>query len=249
MRLRGVVLILVLCAAQIGFVSYAPSAQSAIYQCGPGPTNRFDGYIAPQAPQAWQYTEGASADIVVHFASVCTTDNSNYNFTTAWTMISDVVGVSSYAQSGFMRFWGDATMRHFVEYRRNANTAFVRTVCFTQACLLQDPSVYQYWIAYQPACGPCIQMFYNGTILNSTPFNPYTSWTQPFRPQFFGETTYLESDVPGSYAAPSEFRNLLVQRTSDDGWGAAWCYLTPRKDTSRWGLNADSCTHFWIWTY
>src|SRR5881227_1103038 len=66
------------------------------------PNSLFDGWLA------WPYLsyvrtsewEGASANITVRNAWLCTTDSSEANFSVAWSMIT---GNPGWAQSGFFR--------------------------------------------------------------------------------------------------------------------------------------------------
>ena len=163
-------------------------------------------------------------------------------------MISDQrSGVTGYAQSGFFRWYG-SSMYHTTEYKQDTAHTYVRKICLTCGALI-DGETNQYWEQYVTSCS-CLRLNVDVTILDTTPFNPYSTWVFPFRSQYYGETKYLESDMPGYLSAPTDFRSMQIQHTSTHTWTNVPCDLLGQNDnTTRWGSGADlTCIHGWIYT-
>lgn len=94
----------------------------------------------------------------------------------------------------------------------------------------------------------CIEMTVNGVHMKETNFNPFVAWTTPFMTAWDGETTYLESDVPGVSTAKAHFSNMQVQRYTDDLWQTSLPALfTSSPTSSRYKKTAVSGNAFDIW--
>src|SRR5439155_26901019 len=134
--------------------------------------------------------EGASANITVRNAWLCTSDTSGNNLSTAWSMIASG-NARGWAQTGFLRS-GPVGEAHFAQQSPDGNSW--STVFGSQ---VGDGEVHHDWQQYDGACG-CIHSNIDVTRFMDSTFNPKAGWWQyPFSPQFFGETKYLESNMPG----------------------------------------------------
>jgi hypothetical protein len=84
-----------------------------------------------------------------------------------------------------------------------------------------------------------------GTV-DITNHDPWcASWS--FNPEYFGETNYGESDVPGTPGAVANFFSLLIQAVDTGQFRPTPCYLS-KLEQARYKALADSCTNAWIWT-
>lgn len=237
-------LCLALAIALAAPMGLATAAHAEVYTCGTH-GNLHDGYgNGSNDSNSW---EGTSATIVVRHGSVCDTDTSSNNTSSAWTMVN-AFNTAGWAQSGYIRWYG-SSIYHFAQYRRNSSTAWVTKIGSTA---LTAGSSYKYWqqSIYNSSAGQWqIRDNVNSTVLLQTNFNTFSYWNEPFSVQWSGETDYAQSDVPGSSSATAKFSNMQVQRYSDDGWQSGLRALGAFTDTSsRYHRSSVSSNSFSIWT-
>lgn len=213
---RGSFFMALLLLVLLSMVVASPRARADAGTCSTF-GNFFDGYY--QDPSAQDKFRGVQALVSVVSPNLCVTVQGRNNFSTAWTMIADHYG-AGWAQSGYFRYYGASQLFHWSEFSLNGSS--------WQDTFLPGPAYvnesYWYLQNWAPSCDgnagfPCIQMKVGGTIISETPFDPYGNWTEPFSPEWFGETSYRESDVPGVPAARVSFSQMLVE-----DWNGA--YLT-----------------------
>ena len=82
-----------------------------------------------------------------------------------------------------------------------------------------------------------------------TDFSPPATWTRVGGSDLNAETTYAQSDIPGTAASPIHFPLLQTQRASNNTSEVMPCVLARSSPSnSRYSWTAESCTHFWTWT-
>lgn len=230
----------------IGFVALEGSAHAATYQCG-ARGNYFDGFIHNNAyPDRF---EGASTFLVTRVGGLCGTDRGQIsNFTNAWSMIagSQSHGVCEWAQSGFERGYisgGGTNIRHFAQ-ASSCSTGLQTWYSGYVAAGVK----HAYRSLWSNACS-CINISVDDSTKVSTNFNPFAIWGYPFQPQFLGETSYLQNDMPGTPTLHTPFTALGAQRVSDDVLALMPCTMSGINDnTSSWAKDPSGCTVFDIWT-
>ena len=237
-------------AAARGSTQKAPVARaSEVYTCGTFKNSWFDGYSGYLQQGT---AEGSYATIQTRYGAVCDTDtNSEHNFTTAWAMIASDNNLGGYVQSGFLRGYNQC-MVYFAETRRTSSYPFDSK--FGTSCIATDGSTHGYAEPYGSGCG-CEYAKIDGTVWMTTSWNPFQYWAYPFVPQFFGEATYLESDMPGNSASPTNFAHLQQQNSSDNQFSNLGCNLAKsndgsatRTDGEAWYNQTTSCPAFRIYT-
>ncbi|HET6910116.1 MAG TPA: hypothetical protein VFH54_12305 [Mycobacteriales bacterium] len=203
----------------------------------------FDVSPANYSQTQYQY-EGSSSFIVTQNSAVCSTDDHGAS---AWSMIAENDGASGcgWAQSGYITFPGQSP-----EYFAQSAT----DGCVTSTTYYTSPAVgskHAYRSLWVPACS-CIQMSVDSLVLESTSFNPKSNWPWPWQPQFFGETGFHESNVPGTPSAQTNYSAIGVQRTADNTLVAIPCimertdqYSTRYADVGTSGI----CDAFAIYTF
>jgi hypothetical protein len=227
-----------------------------IFTCGVR-SNYFDGYYHDPSAHA-DRLEGASAFIVNRFGSVCDTDHSapnpggrtiGTNFSTAWTMIAAYDGLG-WAQTGFIRGYLSPQYEWAEFYNPDTGVVYNR---FPSNPSLPDGATHADRELWNGSCA-CIQMTIDGALVTQTNFNPFAVWYagpngNQFSPQFSGETTYKESDIPGVSSSKTRIYALGAQRYDDDVLASMPCTLSYiNSNTARWTHSAASCTDFSIWT-
>ena len=94
-------------------------------------------------------------------------------------------------------------------------------------------------------------MVVDQTVMLTTPWNPYSAWDQAghgvFQTQFNAETTYVESNIPGSDTDRTHYSSMQAQQHN----GAFTGTLPPlglTATTSRYATSAESAGAFQVWT-
>jgi hypothetical protein len=213
----------------------------------------FDGFAAYPSAGTYYY-EGVSAFISVRAAPLC-----GYGQgappppdvrSMAWTMISNGNNGDGWVQSGYRVTY--TAQHHFMQAFRGQDPSYstLQTRLSPSQILVPDPAVdtgHQYVQEYVPSC-LCSRSWVDSAVAYTAPWNIKTWWAEPFSPQFEGEVTYLNSDMPGTPANPTWFAQAQGQ-----GYGHGWvplaCILTSsNQNPARWANFQDSCTTFRIWT-
>jgi hypothetical protein len=132
-------------------------------------------------------------------------------------------------EAGYIRWWNSGTY-HFGEYHYLDEK--MRRICF--ACgVLPDGGVNAYWAAVAGGVGYAVVDL---TIMLQTPVGHHPSTFEPAA-QFFGETKYMNTDIPGRTTAKAHFQGL--RRYDNSGvWQPIPCgiskILEPRNDFWAW---------------
>jgi hypothetical protein len=71
---------------------------------------------------------------------------------------------------------------------------------------LRANSSNRYWVQFIPSTG-LLRMNVDTTIMDTTAWNPYLIWANPFLTEFDSETTYVGSNVP-----TTNFGSMQVQQ-------------------------------------
>lgn len=213
----------VLCVLIASSVIAAPSAHAGT--CTGSYMSRFDGYLSTAPDPSYGTFEGASSILTNNPAVPCTgslttpaPDNFAYEFVMVHQSNSAPGGTGKgYAQIGFFQYWGSCEY-YTTEYNRdNSDSVFHRHIHTEYGCL-SDNAQHQYWVQYRSG-----QLYMNVdvTVMDITPFNPYTYWKWgtygPFQTQFTTETKYITTDI-----AASIFQQMQVQRYND-----TWTWALP----------------------
>lgn len=220
----------------------ATPAQAQLSQCGTYDGNKtyFSG---------WQYASlsstGASAEIPVRTAAVCDSDSGRQNFTNSWSMIA-AGDRQGWVQSGYERWWGSSFYFFTQSNRRSGQSGSLSTYYDTSQPLAVG-SVFRFWQQYDAGCR-CMHSNVNTRRLLSTGWDPLTWWPEPFSPQFFSETRYTASDVPGSPTVRTDFAKLQYQSRSNGSWLPMPHGMQSRGDSTRWAQGAVNDQHVYSYT-
>lgn len=212
-----------------------PSIQSASAANGcSGFVYHFDGAWNPS-----ESNDGAGATINTMTPALCSGTDPN-SASAIWAMTAGQ-GDDQYAQSGYVRFYGQSTVYFFAEYDKNSNTSFVYKGFGTASGTHTYDELYNFNGGY-------IQMEKDNVTLLTTNFDPAVSWTSPWSPQFLGETHDPGDDIAGTSSNPVYFSNLCIVISRSGG-----CSSTPSlslySDLSRYHNAWDSQNHkFHVWT-
>jgi hypothetical protein len=193
----------VLLLPQLVLVAIAPTANAALATCS-APGEYFDG---ANTYSSSSYI-GAFATERVEQALLCSSDTSQVNGSSAWAMVATSNG---YAQSGYTEFYGQGTHPF---YESNVNGADYQsnllyiTYSPGQVYVFNTIRVNS---GFQGGGGQCVYttcwaMRVGSTTLGISPFCS-CYFQSPYNLQFYGETHYNTTDVPGSYHY-ADFDNL-----------------------------------------
>lgn len=214
-------------------------------------SNYFDGAAAftPNPP-----IEGVHAALTTQTGFVCSGDYDQ--FTTAWVMVASRNGDGGYSQAGFFFQPSTQCNNPYAEYNpTGAGYAFTRVVhteyCYRNGSLLR-PEVRFVYRGDTCTFNTCLLNLIDGVKMSTTNFDILGTFMTPYSPQFYGETRYRESNVPGSASAPTQYTEMSVQRFSDDQWQAGVSGLAVRNDyLGHWGYVGTGCGIYHcqnIWT-
>jgi hypothetical protein len=196
--------------------------------------------------------------MTVRFGGVSNTDpNHMKNTSAAWVMIHNNPAASGYAQSGHIRWYGSATYP-FSQYSKFQTGTDVFTNIGSGA--LTIGSTYEATVELalgSSNCGGtlqhCLKTWFNGTLLQSTPWDPKTVWGNPWELQIYGEVKHTESDMPGGTTDHEDWHFIQNQNYYDNTW--SYTFPTEGKqqgsDSTRWTYSAWSscggspCTSIW----
>jgi hypothetical protein len=196
--------------------------------------------------------EGTSANIVNQFGAVCDTDQGQYtggqylpvNTSSAWSMIGDGYAGGGIAQSGFFRWYGSPD--HFF-----AEDAIGLTQYLTVGVAPSYNERHHYWEQYDPGCS-CIREIVDLTIFQND--YAWPQWHTPWYSQWFGETHYTASDMPGTPSALTLYSGLQGQIPGYNFWVNTGSETPANQYPNRYtqyGIFYDPSLlySFYIWTY
>jgi hypothetical protein len=180
--------------------------------------NDFDGYKT----NTNNNYNGSYAYIQQEQALLCTSDKGTDNFSTAWAMLAGHASGQNgdnydFAQVGYSEWYGRGTHWfdayeedkygfQYTEYDDWADTVSSGEINLYAVTKAQnDPTDCQNTLGHS-----CIVMLEDGQLVGATQFpwsNGIATFPAPYHGEFFGETWYFTSDVPGTYTAAT-FSNL-----------------------------------------
>lgn len=198
--------------------------------------------------------EGAYAVIVRQYGAVCDTDTNEgetQNFVSVWAMISAGKPDGGWVQSGYIRHYDSC--EHYFAQTFDGGTD-LQSRFGSSGCLSNGPDD-GYDEDYGPDCG-CEYAKVDGNIWLTTSWDPYSVWTYPFSPQFFGEARYQQSDMPGDASSPTQFSDIQGQDAANNAYDGYPCNTLSkynqwytRPDGKSWyDAPYGSCPDFEIYT-
>jgi hypothetical protein len=242
---------LVVCATILAsaFVGAPAEAATAVRACQGIFQNRHLGYTHRTDLHPSYHYEGVSAYMTPRPSGVCTGQGGFGNFSGASIMIAEInTGGNYWAQVGYERNGAYTGYRWFSQFMNN--TGAPETWYSPNPQTSQLGIQHTFRVLWQPSCD-CFRAYIDSTVVDQSSFNPFFTWPtfQPWSPQFFAETGWLESDVPGTPGSPLPFRSLGAQRVTDDVVENMPCTMTSFNDNpARWGQSSSNCQNFTVWT-
>lgn len=213
-------------------IAWPPLATQANTSCS-GFVANFDGTNPINNNMA-----GAGANISTHVPWLCTTNDTSSDVS-VWAMIAGG-GNSEYAQAGYGRHYGQSTVYYFTEYDQNSSTAPVHKEYGSPG----GGTTHNYYAAYGQQNGYAIMMIDN-SVGDITNFNPSLYWSEPWSPEWEGETHDAGDDMPGTSGNPTVFSNM--DWLQGNNW-LSTSGLSVSSTSSRYGVSQASGTQFNIWT-
>jgi hypothetical protein len=221
------------------------SASAAVANCGPTASHNYHvGY----ATGVQNYVEGSYAVISTQRGALCTSITNSSNFSAQYSMISSGNG-AGWAQDGYESYYGGS-----IYYFGQVNSgAHMDTRIGTSPMVIG--STHYYYNKWVTTC-QCEEEIIDRSLWQSTTWNPWSAWPQPFLPSYTGETEYAGSDVSGTPTVPVTYTNLGQQSDSTDGWGLVPCgeltsvndVSTPRSAGKSWHDPITACPSFNVYT-
>lgn len=247
-RPRGFVrAVVAIATAAVALLLVTPvAAHAEVASCGARSANNYHaGYVNPGDP----YVEGDYAIIATRYGAVCDSDTSNNNFTNHYAMIASN-NLAGWAQAGYIRWYGSS----IVFFAQQSSGHTLNTKYGTTA--LAAGSTNFYYNKWASSC-LCMENIIGRTLYLKSTWNPWTTWTTPFSPQFTGEATYLASDLAGTASAPANYTAISGQDSATDAWLAYPCGrlqafndgAARRTDGKSWRIATTSpCPNFNLYT-
>jgi hypothetical protein len=241
---------LVLCVllSSSALVGRPADAASFVRACKGAFDNRHLGYShQPDRYPEYRY-EGVSAYLTPRASGLCTGVGGIGNFSGASIMIAEIGSGGSYwAQVGYERNALYSGYRWFSQFRSDAGAE----TWYSPGSQTDQLGVrHTFRVLWTKTCA-CFQASIDGIVVGRSSFNPFVDWPTdlPWAPQFFAETGWLESDVPGSPSNRLPFNSLGAQRYLDDVVEPMPCTMYSFNDNpARWGQASTNCQNFALWT-
>lgn len=254
--MRFVVPLMSLLAVALAIVKLGgPMAQTqASDQCPPFVEHYHSGYAGyVRWPNSWNETpEGVAATIQVrdpvHLCNFGTASRGS-----AWITLVDINN-ARWAQTGYLKDWFEPCLYRYTEWIRLNGVPQQDYWPPSGGCLTPGSSL-QFAVTYTGPAGPYPQGCFGRLAMiadgygwmTQTDYDPWcTGWA--FGPQYEGETNYPTNDMPGIPGAEAHFTPIWIQSVDTGVLRLTPCYLLRITSLSRYHANANSCTHFWIWT-
>jgi len=180
---------------------------------------------------------------------LCSGDATANNFSTAWTMVSGAAG-DAYVQSGTMYRYGDPCVTEWAEQTPGAAYGF--TDYYVPNACSANKNTNQYWQQmYFTGSTYVYRSNVNSTIIHQTSWDPLNYLNTPYFVAAMAETTYPQSDVPGTVSLPYDYNSLQVQSYFDDSWSDACGHANFGVDNfedANFATDALSCDYTQTWT-
>jgi hypothetical protein len=162
---------------------------------------------------------------------------------------------NGWSQTGFLKWQGGLT-HDFMQWTRCRSGCAVHTIELGTHRYAGDQHLYQekYGSSTQFGCGnssSCLAMRVDGDTNATTDFDPNGLWSGPWINQYYGETLYAGSDVPGNSANHTDYHLMKIQRSSDpNDYVSQPCDMRVSNSfPTRWTNLTHACDTRAIWTY
>lgn len=202
----------------------------------------FDGGFDPGDGNT-AYTIGTSALITVQGGIWCSGDHTNHVMA-GWAMLTPkLTTAQQYAQSGWVRIYNTPTFpEHFSQYTPLPGQG---TMPYSNFTGMHAPygDTFEYWTSYDFNCG-CEDMWVGSLKLDSTYFNPGSSWQHPLGIQDLGEVHNNFDGMIGKPYPNTAHWDFISTQIIDGSW-QAFRPNTPVNDNPFfWSLNfSHSCSY------
>jgi hypothetical protein len=188
--------------------------------------SKLDGYYWIGNGSDGNTVEGVSATIITRNPDLCNSAASmdphagyvsdpDHNWHYVWVMLENnaLLGGLGWAQVGYERRTGDSVTYYTTQYSEDGST-FTNTV-YTSITGPTYGSSHTYMVRWSTDTG---DLYLSSEVQRyaTTPWDPYTVWTQPFGPVFAGETKYCGSPMPGTPSNLAVFSNTQFENQADD---------------------------------
>jgi len=203
---------------------------------------------------------GVRADLWVTTDQVCDSSTSSYNQNFAQSTIFDSVNTTQEVAAGEVRHYGQPYTYAFA----NGNQLGTYTIHYS-------PTSYGRGINFQMDLQPTVvgdSIYVTAQVLNNVG-DPLASgpqvlmccWSsngsthEPMKDRFWGGTTWLNSDVPGTTTYPIKFRNqetydgLTPGLVTSDWYPCSLNTVSKNDNPSHWDQAILDCLSENIWTY
>jgi hypothetical protein len=195
------------------------------------------------------HVRGAKALIEIRSADLCTSEGST--FSGAWSMVASA-DAHGWAQIGYLNRSTSPTLTYFWQWMKDTTASTPRTATalfgspaegdsktFRVEYLQSDDALHLF---YGPDEGPCN----SGGDCPTTPFDPLNAWNGT-QGQWYGETGFAGSDVPGRSTSKTDFDTVRVKEPGTDWTQENWTATGSDKCFYKQDIinNGD---HFKIWT-
>lgn len=207
-RRRAAALSFVAAGVPLASVAGLTSPAAASGACvDPNPSNYHTGAESPVA--AFQI--GASATIDFRQPILCFPTDGNRG-ATAWAM-SWATGNGGYAQAGYYRLNNQGAEHFFSQ----DNECWPGCGPPTTVELPNGPSqAHTYKVVYDANIAR-LRMYYGTSLISTTSYDPFVTWSGLVQGQYFGETIDGGDDMIGTVGNVTKFRNIQVQNAVT-GW-------------------------------
>lgn len=195
------------------------NAEASNYLEGYG--NRTSSFYPNNEPEQ---VEGISGNLRDAPGYILCSGATSYNDSSSWVMMANPIGNDGWAQAGTFYQEGFPCVEEWAQEEQTSAQGFQNYFVFqnNQPVCSSSGSTYHYWVQlYYTGSEYVYRMNIGSFVIDQTTWSPLTSWSSsPWWAQFAGETTYPQSDIPGSSSQPYDYSGLQVQSYANNSWGS-----------------------------
>ncbi len=247
---KSVAIGLILGVLQLTTSAWNSTPSTAAYNpCG-SQSNYQEGWQTGGTPV--MTLEGVSAALTYRHIYECTYPAYTYqNLVSAWTMVASA-DTTGWAQSGYWYYHGigNNCMSHFAQQVYNYPTNAPTTVIGSCVSDHESHQAWQQTVYVGGSSNWAVRSNIDVTIFIQSAWNQFSVWSQPLRAVNDGETSMMQSDVPGTPSNVDDWSSIQVQSYANDAFysacGSAKFY--PITSLSRFSVNQPSCQETQSWT-
>lgn len=188
-------------ASASGIVPTGDVASAAA--CG-SPEYQYLGRVQESGPGT-TFISGVSGDVEVQQGMFCTPQVENDSYS-SWTLIGAAGRQNAYAQTGYVDYYLRGPVGTFAFSEYNLNGA--RQFNYYQH--VDTHSLHNFKSVYASDCH-CIRNYIDHSYVDSSPFDPTSTWQGPWTPQFLEEVHVQGDQVAGSSANPVNYNHATAQ--------------------------------------